>query len=231
MVRRLLLVLAGLGAAAVAAVLWSGTAYASTPHGLTVPPVRVPASPSAPALALPVPQVPAHATTSSNEKHAPVPVSVPHVVQRAIGIVAPVVDRTVHTVQTVAPVSRPLVSTPEPVHALAHEHAVRPARHAQPAASRRTRTFSASGNAHAAVATRVASSTHARTKSPAVPRHHAPLGDLSDGANRAPQTANGTPFAVTRASHHPAGARGSRPACETLRDPGAIPLRDIARPG
>jgi len=234
MVRRLLLVLLGLGAAAVAAVLWSGSAYASTPHGLAVPPVRVPAPAHAP---LPLPQSPANAPHAPVATPAPAaalphaPVAVPPVVNHAVAVVAPVVDRTVQTVQTVVPVRLPIVSTPAPVHALTHPHAARHALHAQPAASRWTHSFATTGTPHSFVASRAASSTHERVKAPTEPRHRAPLGDLGDSSDRAPQTANGMAFAVTRALPHPAGTRGSRPVSESLRQPGMVVLRDIARPG
>jgi hypothetical protein len=233
MVRRLLLVLAGLSAAAVAAVLWSGTAYASTPRGLALPRlhvhVPVPAPPSAPAL--PSPTAPAPRAAMPAPPALP---AAPVTVQHVLAVVPPVVDRAVHVVHTVVPVALPVVSTPVPGGVSTHDVSAHrsPASHIDRRASRHaTRSFARSAHVDARGALHSSSKLRRGTQAPLAPRRHAPIGDLADSSNRAPQTANGMPFAVTRAQVAPAHAGCGRLGFVRVRVPAAVPLRDVARPG
>jgi hypothetical protein len=156
------------------------------------------------------------------------------VVRHLLSVVPPVVDRAVHVVHTVVPVALPIVSTPAPAPVSTHAGSARrsPASHiARRAAKHATRSFARNPRVGVRAALHSSSKLRPRTQAPLAPRRHAPIGDLADGSNRAPQTANGMPFAVTRASVVLADAGCGRLGFVRMRVPLAVPLRDVARPG
>jgi hypothetical protein len=207
-------------------VLWSGTAYASTPRTVEAPRL---AGPVGGVLQGPAP-------TPLPLAPLPKPAAPQHIVKPVVDALPPVVQHTLTRVHDVVP---PAVSSilpaPRASHApshvvaqpAAHTTAVRPhvavtARHPQHVA-------------HRAPATKPAHAVRALTHAPARTAHHRSASSFPVGADDAPSgstsTGLGSPFAI--ATHDGCDSLGgwSHVAFEAAREPAMVVLRDIARPG
>jgi hypothetical protein len=227
MLRRLLLLLVGLGAAAIAAVLWSGTAYASTPRHADaggVPGALVGALPQPGTAPLPLPPL----TPRVPAPHVPAPLApiATHALPPVVSHTLAPLRQIVPPVALVLPGARPAPSTPHPASTTRA-----PASHAGTAVAINTHGAShRAPRAHALVPppTRVTHRrAHATHSTAAIPM---PLG-VTDGPGATPRPASSSFFAVTPRDDVRAPDGWSHAALVAAREPAIVVLRDIARPG